>query len=106
MTAIDLSSNQLSGPIPAKLGDLSSLEELWLYSNELIGPIPAELGDLSNLEVLYLGGNQLSGCIPDGLRDVSNNDLSGLGLAYCGDSGPSGGDTQGNDFSENTLVVN
>ena len=57
VTVIDLSSNQLNGSIPSELGDLSNLEELWLYSNELSGPIPGELGDLSNLRLLILSLN-------------------------------------------------
>ena len=61
LTALNLSLNQLTGPIPAELGDLSSLTRLSLSSNELTGPIPAELGDLSSLTVLSLHNNQLTG---------------------------------------------
>ena len=49
----------------------------------MTGDIPSELGDLSNLEELYLFGNQLTGCIPEGLRDVANSDLSLLNLPDC-----------------------
>ena len=38
-----------------------SLVGLILYQNQLTGPIPAELGDLSALETLILSGNQLTG---------------------------------------------
>ena len=55
VTVLDLSENQLTGPIPAALGDLTNLERLDLSDNELTGPIPAELGGLSNLEWLALG---------------------------------------------------
>ena len=60
------------------------LQTLDLGSNELTGPIPAELGDLSNLEWLYLAGNELTGCVPAGLRDVPLNDFWSLGLPDCG----------------------
>ena len=40
VTRLRLSSNELTGPIPAELGDLSSLTRLWLYSNELTGTHP------------------------------------------------------------------
>ncbi len=81
---LSLHNNQLSGAIPAELGDLSNLIELSLDNNQLSGTIPAELGTLSNLTTLALANNQLSGCIPDGLQAVSSHDLSQLGLLFCG----------------------
>ncbi len=83
VTAIDLSYNELSGPIPAELGNLANLQYLDLRNNNLSGPIPAELDNLANLETINLGGNHFSGCIPDGLKDVPEGDLSTLGLQYC-----------------------
>ena len=68
--------------------------ELNLSDNQLTGEIPAELGNLSNLERLYLGANQLTGCVPAGLRDVPFNDLAGLGLDFCGEV-ENAGDTAG-----------
>ena len=59
----------MSGAIPAALGDLSSLLNLFLDGNELSGEIPAELGDLSSLQNLYLRNNNLSGEIPAALGD-------------------------------------
>ena len=64
--------NELTGPIPAALGSLTNLEELYLQENELTGPIPASLSNLTNLEVLYLGGNQLTGPIPAALGSLTN----------------------------------
>jgi hypothetical protein len=61
---LDLSLNQLSGPIQATIGRLTSLIDLELSSNQLSGPIPAEIGDLASLEWLSLSSNQLSGSIP------------------------------------------
>ena len=52
VTTLDLSDNQLSGSIPAQLGNLSSLESLYLSFNQLSGSIPKELGNLSSLESL------------------------------------------------------
>ena len=69
---LNLYDNQLSGPIPPELGSLSNLEELLLYNNQLSGEIPAALGSLSNLERLTLRNNQLSGEIPPGLGSLSN----------------------------------
>jgi hypothetical protein len=67
-----LDDNQLSSPIPPKLGNLSNLEELYLDNNQLSGSIPPELGNLSNLQGLYLYNNQLSGSISPELGNLSN----------------------------------
>ena len=86
----------MSGEIPAELGDLSSLQYLYLWGTELSGGDPGrtggldqppvldlaqnglsgeirpKLGDLTNLETLYLWGNELSGEIPAELGDLAN----------------------------------
>ena len=80
-----LNSNDLSGPIPSELGSLSNLKWLLLDQNQLTGRIPAELGGLTNLERVYLSENQLTGCIPYGLRQVVDNDFDELGLPFCAD---------------------
>ena len=69
---LDLRGNQLSGPIPAELGNLVNLESLWLNINQLSGPIPTEFGNLANLERLVLRDNQLSGPIPPQLGNLAN----------------------------------
>ena len=84
VTTLDLWGNQLTGPIPAELGDLAKLVRLTLRFNELTGWLPAELGALTSLELLWLSGNELTGCVPVDLRDVATNDLGALGLPDCG----------------------
>lgn len=66
-----LSANTLSGTIPAELGSLSRLEGLWLSGNDLSGRIPTALGNLSQLRYLYLNHNDLSGTIPGELGSLS-----------------------------------
>ena len=61
LTSLYLRGNQLSGEIPAELDNLLNLVRLSLHDNQLSGEIPAELGNLPNLEELYLNDNQLSG---------------------------------------------
>ena len=58
------SDNQLTGPIPPELGNLTNLTNLDLSHNELSGPIPPELGNLTNLTYLRLGDNELTSPIP------------------------------------------
>ena len=79
VTHLDLYRNQLTGAIPAELGNLTNLELLSLYDNQLTGEIPAELGNLTNLEVLALYDNQLTGEIPAELGSLTNVELLGLG---------------------------
>ena len=71
VTQLILRNNNLMGPIPPELGNLSNLERLQLQVNNLTGEIPPELGSLSNLERLYLYGNNLTGEVPSELGNLS-----------------------------------
>ena len=51
----DLGGNELSGPVPPELGNLTNLTELALYWNELSGPIPPELGNTGDARPLCTG---------------------------------------------------
>ena len=86
VTSIQLRQNNLRGPIPAELCQLTALEVLGLQSNELTGNIPPELGLLTNLNLLWLGDNALTGEIPSELGQltslrslgISSNELTGV----------------------------
>ena len=71
VTQLDLFSNQLSGDIPAELGNLISLERLSLGGNQLSGDIPATLGRPTYLEMLDLSNNNLTGAIPPELASLT-----------------------------------
>ena len=83
---LGLGRNRLSGEIPGELGSLANLQYLFLSENQLSGEIPAELGNLSSLVALYLSANQLSGEIPEELGNLPNLlelYLSGNRLTRC-----------------------
>ena len=80
VNSLFLGANELSGPIPAELGNLSNLISLYLTFNQLSGTIPPQLGNLSNLTYLSLAHNKLSGSIPPQLGNLSN--LTDLSLAH------------------------
>ncbi|XP_019058640.1 PREDICTED: probable LRR receptor-like serine/threonine-protein kinase At1g34110 [Tarenaya hassleriana] len=67
---LDLSSNSLSGPIPPELGHLSSLQFLILNANKLSGQIPPQISNLPSLQVLCLQDNLLNGSIPSSLGSL------------------------------------
>lgn len=71
VTAIDLSSNGLSGYIPMELEKLHRLQNLNLSKNNLIGEILRSINGMRNLEVLDLSRNSLSGIIPLTLVDLN-----------------------------------
>ncbi|KAG5560934.1 hypothetical protein RHGRI_004084 [Rhododendron griersonianum] len=79
LTTLYLYENSLSGSIPQEVGMLRSLTDLELSTNNLTGLIPASIGNLRNLTTLYLYENSLSGSIPQEvgmLRSLTNLELS------------------------------
>ncbi|KAG6477933.1 piriformospora indica-insensitive protein 2-like [Zingiber officinale] len=69
---LDLSSNYLTGPLPASLANLSSLLKLDLSNNQFQGSLPPELRKLTHLSLLDLRNNSLSGELPrlESLQDL------------------------------------
>ena len=87
LTELLFTGNNLTGPLPAKLGNLSELELLGLERNGISGEIPVSLGGLSSLKVLSLGFNQLTGRIPAEFGRLSNLTILNL-QANRGLTGP------------------
>ena len=85
--SLNLYGNQLSGSIPATLGNLSSLRQLWLDSNRLAGTIPPELGHLNNINELSFWGNSLAGDVPDTLTGVTERTALAFLLAVTSTDG-------------------
>ena len=57
VTKLITNNNNLTGSIPAEIGDLSELTTVSLDSNKFTGSIPTEIGELTGLN-----HNRLSGC--------------------------------------------
>ncbi len=82
---VDIDNNNLVGALPTNLGDLTYLEDLYLYANGLTGSIPSSIGSLTSMDTLSLYNNSLSGSLPTEIGNLTslvsaflnNNDLSG-----------------------------
>ncbi|KAK9992973.1 hypothetical protein SO802_022676 [Lithocarpus litseifolius] len=62
---LDISTNQFGGVLPIPVGNLSTqLTELYFGANEISGTIPATLGNLVNLIGLGMEHNLFTGLIP------------------------------------------
>lgn len=72
VSELQLFGNNLRGPIPSSIRDLTALTDLILFDNGLTGNIPPEIGQLSNLERLYLDRTGISGPIPPAIGSLSN----------------------------------
>ncbi|KAK4781511.1 hypothetical protein SAY86_015613 [Trapa natans] len=65
-----IENNNLSGQIPANIGQMNRLIALSLEGNRFTGPIPSSISNLTLLSQLKLGGNLLTGAIPAGIRNL------------------------------------
>ncbi|ESW30135.1 hypothetical protein PHAVU_002G127800 [Phaseolus vulgaris] len=66
-----LGGNQISGEIPAALGNLIGLNILAMENNYITGNIPTTFGKFQKMEFLNLGSNKLSGDIKDWIGNLS-----------------------------------
>ncbi|XP_078153826.1 receptor kinase-like protein Xa21 [Carex rostrata] len=85
LLVLSISSNPISGSIPAELGKLNNLNLLDLSGMLLSGSIPLEIGNLFKLGILVLQSNMISGQIPSTFANLTqmtkiyldNNTLEG-----------------------------
>uniref|UniRef100_A0A0D3HN52 non-specific serine/threonine protein kinase n=1 Tax=Oryza barthii TaxID=65489 RepID=A0A0D3HN52_9ORYZ len=83
---LSLRGNQFTGILPNWLGQLTSLVILDLSMNNITGPLPGIFGKFTDLRDLNLAGDQLTGHLPSQISmlsnltrlDLSNNILDGL----------------------------
>jgi len=65
LQGLSISYNNFGGHLPNSLGNLSSqLSQLYLGGNQISGKIPATIGNLINLTLLTMENNSLGGNIP------------------------------------------
>lgn len=82
-----MSGNELQGPIPPEIGNLTKLRELYIgYYNTYDGGLPPEIGNLSELVRLDAANCGLTGEIPRELGKLKKLDT--LFLQVNGFSGP------------------
>lgn len=93
VTNLGLASNNLSGPLPSEIGNLTELTNLNLGGNPITGMIPVEIGNLVNLTSIQVFSGQLTGPLPDTIYSMTNlstlwlynNQLSGTLSPSIGD---------------------
>ncbi|KAG6655028.1 protein NSP-INTERACTING KINASE 3-like [Carya illinoinensis] len=73
-----LQNNAISGPIPTTIGKLEKLQKLDLSNNTFRGEIPSSLGALKNLNYLRLNNNSLTGPCPESLSNIEGLTLVDL----------------------------
>jgi Leucine-rich repeat (LRR) protein len=86
LSYLGFSDATFSGRIPSEIGNLTALTFLTLTNCQLSGPLPLSLGNLNQLIYLALDNNDLSGQLPDSL--VNLNHLKQLSIgdnSFSGD---------------------
>lgn len=87
VAALSISSGEISGQIPAQIGDLHDLRTLdFSYLTHLTGNIPRTITNLKSLDLLFLKRTNLSGPIPDYISELKN--LTFLDLSFNQFTGP------------------
>ena len=64
IVALDLTNNNVIGPLPNSIGNLVSLTKLALSGNGIAGSIPSSVTSMISLTFLILSKNQLTNIIP------------------------------------------
>jgi len=81
LQSIELENTTLSGTLSSTIGNLSSLEILWLWQNKFSGTIPSTIGLLTSMRYLFFSESPFKGTIPPEIYNMSS--LSTLILGAC-----------------------
>ena len=83
LVALDLSQNALTGRIPWQLRELRQLRDLLLNDNALEGELPRDVGYMAGLRYLHIGNNSLVGVFPPSFSDLQLDTLYAAGSGVC-----------------------
>ncbi|XP_002529807.3 probably inactive leucine-rich repeat receptor-like protein kinase At5g48380 isoform X1 [Ricinus communis] len=84
ITSLDLSSNNFSGEIPTDIANCSHLNVLKLDHNRLASQIPPAIGFLDRIKVFSVANNLLSGPVPDFQNATFPADSYANNILLCG----------------------
>jgi len=105
MDTIILTENWLTGPIPEELYGMTQLLDLDLYDNELTGEISSQIGNLEGLQVLYLGINKFEGEIPSSIQNLQSLRVAWFDFNNFGGNIPDFPDSvEDVDLKDNTFI--
>ncbi|KDP36457.1 hypothetical protein JCGZ_08587 [Jatropha curcas] len=82
---LKIDRNYFTGPLPAFIGNLTSLKTLSIAQNAFSGTIPKELGNLKELTLFSIGVNDFTGTLPPELGNLVK--LEQMYINSCGLSG-------------------
>ncbi|XVF37484.1 hypothetical protein REPUB_Repub20aG0012100 [Reevesia pubescens] len=80
-TSLDLSSNRFSGNIPKQISNCNFLNLLKLDNNQLTGLIPPELARLSRVKAFTIANNKLFGPVPNFAVSLSESSYAGYAVS-------------------------
>jgi Leucine-rich repeat (LRR) protein len=84
LRTVDLGNNpDLTGSLPASMGNLSELRKFLATETDLTGSLPGAMGNLAKLTELRLAGNRISGTVPatwSGMSALVIFEVSGTGV--------------------------
>ncbi|KAJ6859732.1 inactive leucine-rich repeat receptor-like protein kinase [Populus alba x Populus x berolinensis] len=84
ITNLDLSYNNFSGEIPSNIANSTFLNALKLDNNKLTGHIPLEFGLLDRIKVFTVTNNRLSGPVPNFIHQNIPADSFANNTGLCG----------------------
>lgn len=78
--------NNLTGSLPASIGNFKGIKKIDVSRNKITGPIPRSIGNLNNLSQLIFSNNLFTGAIPSVIFNMSvlsdfeieHNQISGI----------------------------
>jgi len=88
LTTLDLGNNFLSSTLPSQLGNLKKLTHLTLASNVISGSIPVELGQLDKAEEILLQFNSFKGAVPESMCALKKDKSLNNFWTDCASSSP------------------